>query len=60
MGLNLMSGRRRVEIVEQAREGVSGQLRRLRTRRVQLPGRSRRRARVAPAGGRAVAARRAA
>jgi hypothetical protein len=60
MGLNLMSGRRRVEIVEQARKGVVRQLDRLRSERVRLPGRSRRRTRVVPAGGRAADARRAA
>jgi NTE family protein len=60
MGLNLMSGRRRVEIVEQARKGVARQLCELRTQAVLLPGGSRRRARAAPAGRDAVAARRAA
>jgi NTE family protein len=49
MGLNLMSGRRRLEIIEQARTGVGSQLRRLRADGTRLPGRSRHRARVAPA-----------
>jgi NTE family protein len=43
MGLNLMRGTRRAEVMEQARVGVARQLRALRSRPVLLPGRSRRR-----------------
>jgi NTE family protein len=45
MGLNLMSGRRRVEVMEQARRSVARTIRRLRDERVVLPGRADRRRR---------------
>jgi NTE family protein len=43
MGLNLMRGTRRAEVMEQARSGVANQLRALRSQPVLLPGRSGRR-----------------
>jgi NTE family protein len=49
MGLNLMSGRRRVEVMEQARKSVALALRRLRADGIALPGRTRSR-RAAPRG----------
>ncbi|MEY2535107.1 MAG: hypothetical protein QOF29_3017, partial [bacterium] len=50
MGFNLMSGARRLEVMEQARRSVAQQLRRLRARRALLPPRtSRRRRATAPA-----------
>jgi NTE family protein len=58
MGLNLMSRGRRVEIMEQARKGVTRQLREMRT--VRLPGSSKRRSTAAAVRGRAAADRRAA
>ena len=57
MGLNLMRGTRRAEVMEQARVGVARQLRALRSEPVLLPGRTRRRRAAvraaAPAGKRA-------
>jgi hypothetical protein len=46
MGFNLMNGRRRVEVMEQARRTVATDLRRLRTRPYLLPQPSRRTRRV--------------
>jgi NTE family protein len=40
MGFNLMSGGRRLEVMEQARRSVANELRRIRDRRAPLPGRS--------------------
>jgi NTE family protein len=40
MGFNLMSGTRRLEVMEQARRSVANELRRIRARRAPLPGRS--------------------
>jgi hypothetical protein len=42
MGLNLMRGTRRAEVMEQARVGVARQLHALRSEPVLLPGRARR------------------
>ena len=51
MGVNLMNGRRRVAVLEQARKSTALTLRRLRAEGVPLPGRSRRRrAPAVPAG----------
>jgi NTE family protein len=58
MGLNLMSGTRRIEVMEQARKSVARDLRRIRTKDGLLPGRSA--GRRAPARRRPAAARRAA
>jgi NTE family protein len=50
MGLNLMDGRRRVAVLEQARKSTALTLRHMREERAMLPGRSRtRRASAAPA-----------
>jgi NTE family protein len=51
MGFNLMSGARRLEVMEQARRSMANELRRIRARRAPLPGRS-------PQGGRRAAPRR--
>ena len=52
MGVNLMNGRRRVAVLEQARKSAALTLRRLRAEDVPLPGRSRaRRGSAAPARG---------
>jgi NTE family protein len=40
MGFNLMSGARRLEVMEQARRSVANELRRIRARSAPLPGRS--------------------
>jgi NTE family protein len=40
MGFNLMSGARRLEVMEQARRSVANELRGIRARRVPLPGRT--------------------
>jgi hypothetical protein len=62
MGFNLMSGGRRLEVMEQARRSVANELRGIRDRGAPLPDRAaparRRRARAAdrPAGGRRRAA----
>jgi NTE family protein len=48
MGFNLMDGRRRLEVIEQARRTVATDLRRLRTRPYLLPKRSRRARRARP------------
>lgn len=48
MGLNLMSGGRRLEVMEQARATIAHDLRRLRERGHLLPGRVRRRRSPAP------------
>ena len=54
MGFNLMSGARRLEVMEQARRSVAKDLRRARARGAPLPEASRgRRTRTAPARGRA-------
>ena len=37
MGFNLMSGTRRLEVMEQARRSVANELRRIRARRAPLP-----------------------
>jgi hypothetical protein len=58
MGLNLMSGTRRVEVMEQARQSVARDLRRIRAEDGLLPGRSG--GRRVPAGRRPPTARRAA
>lgn len=47
MGANLMNGRRRLQVMEQARRSIALTLRRMRDERVTLPGRSRTRRRVA-------------
>jgi NTE family protein len=56
MGLNLMNGRRRLEVMEQARRTVAADLRRLRTRPYLLPKPSRRARRQRRPTGRAAAA----
>jgi NTE family protein len=60
MGLNLMNGRRRVEVMEQARRSTALELRRLRADRVTLPGRAGRRSTAARTRPRRTAQRRAA
>jgi NTE family protein len=55
MGFNLMNGRRRLEVMEQARRTVAADLRRLRTRPYLLPKPSRRGRRVRQASRRAAA-----
>ena len=52
MGVNLMNGRRRVAVLEQARKSTALTLRRLRAEDVPLPGRSRAPSRVRRAGAR--------
>jgi NTE family protein len=60
MGLNLMNGRRRVEVMEQARRSMALTLRELRAQRVTLPGRADRQRGGADPRGAAAAQRRAA
>src|SRR6185312_16755949 len=48
MGFNLMSGGRRLEVMEQARRSVATELRAIRARGAPLPDRARRRSRRAP------------
>ena len=57
MGFNLMSGARRLEVMEQARRSVANELRAMRSRRAPLPSRTRPRRRR-PAAARTAASRR--